>query len=102
MAISDLFWACAHAGAQLDFFGTNEGVVRGYSSSGTSSDSDEVARDEEDEDQQDTAAASAADPRAGGRDGGLPDHIRVRLQSQSTYIAQLEEQNLDLQEVSFV
>lgn len=36
---------------------------------------------------------------ASGGGGGLPPHIRARLESQSKYITQLEEQNLDLQEV---
>lgn len=86
----------AGLGAQLDFFGTNEGVVTGYSSSGTSSHSADEGHDDEDQDDdaQDAAAASAATPGV----GGLPHHVRVRLQSQSMYITQLEEQNLDLQE----
>lgn len=78
-------------GAQLDFFGTNEGVVTGYSSSATSDSSENGADAIED----DTATAAVDE---GTANRGLPDHIRVRMQSQSMYIAQLEEQNLDLQE----
>lgn len=85
------------ADSGLDFFGTNEGLVAGYSSAeGTSGDGDSS--------EPDGGPGSCGGGGGGGggggfAGGGLPQHIRARLESQSKYIAQLEEQNLDLQEV---
>jgi hypothetical protein len=89
----------ADLGAQLDFFGTNEGLVARYSSEDDSSDA-EVNDSEEGEDEQHAwrlrgAAQGGAVSTAAV---GLPDHIRARLASQAAYIAQLEAENLDLQE----
>lgn len=68
-----------------------------YSSEDDSSDGDDS---DEDGNEQHGWHLRATDDGGGAAASGLPEHVRARLASQAAYIAQLEVQNLDLQEVS--
>lgn len=83
----------ADLGAQLDFFGTNDGLVARYSSDDESSDGEGEGSEEDGELHHGWRLRTADEA-----DGTLPPYVRERLSDQSAYIQKLEAQNLDLQE----
>lgn len=83
----------ADLGAQLDFFGTNEGLIsRGYGSS------EEDSSDAEGNGSEDADSPHGWHLRLDDTDSQLPPRVRARLAKQDSYISQLEADNLDLQE----
>lgn len=83
----------ADLGAQLDFFGTNEGLVARYSSEDDSSDGEGDGSEMEGELHHGWRLRSADEA-----EGALPSYVRERLSDQAAYISKLEAQNLNLQE----
>jgi len=73
--------------------------VARYSSEDDSSDADGHGSEEEGDEQHGWRLRAADQSGAAAPASGLPDHVRARLASQAAYIAQLEAENLDLQEV---
>lgn len=98
-------------GADLDFFGTNEGLIRptrrespAHSHDGESDFSSDETSDDEDGDNvvPGYELHFAQQPGNVAEVRELPSAVVARLEEQATYIAQLEDENLNLRERVFL
>lgn len=90
----------AALGAQLDFFGTNEGLITKRDSPAFSSDNESESDGNESEPEDLHGFQLQIDDDEADRT--IPRHIKARLEEQTSYIATLEEENLNLRERIFL